>query len=106
MRPLIGSGLTQPHPEMTTLLRSFPILADTLQHWPWDLHDPILRQAWATASTGQRHAIAFLLSVWDQSRDWTEAGYWNFNLSAAMGSWGAGTSVGAVKRWMERPMRP
>ena len=95
------------HPEMTALLRRFPLPASKLEYWPMDVvKDGVVQDAYAGASHGEKLIIEFLLSVWDPDQDWTQHGYRTFNLAKAMGVWGKGLAVDAVASWMTEPYFP
>ena len=99
---------TQPHPEMTALLKRFPVLKTKLDYWPYDLDLDYLLAVYRGSSSGEQAAIEFLLSVWDSGRDWTQAGFRSFNLARAMGTWGGPScsSAKALMGWIEAPFHP
>ena len=96
------------HPEMTALLKTFPLLEDKLDYWPEDVvADSVVRDAYCGASSGEKRMIEFLLSVWDPGTDWAKLGFANFNLAQAIGVLGgSGANVRAITAWIERPYWP
>lgn len=97
----------KPHREMTALLKTFPVLESKLPYWPQDVvADSVVRDAYESASSGERCLIEFLLSVWDPYTDWAKRGYANFHLVEAMGILSSGRNVNALIAWIQRPWRP
>lgn len=95
---------TQPHPEMTSLLKTFTFMRSKLAYWPYDVvEDSVVRNAYSGASSGERVVIEFLLSVWDPNVDWTKLGYRNFNLVHAVGML---SDPDPIIAWIKRPFRP
>jgi|GEM_PF-4980287 len=98
----------QAHPEMTALLKRFPVLQHKLTYWPCGVSENgIVKNAYWGACSGEKCAIEFLLSVWDPGFDWSERGFRNFNLAHAVGVFGgAGREVEAIIGWLQKPFFP
>lgn len=92
------------HPEGTStariisLAQSFPSLAGVAAVNEWD---PLALDAWAVggASSGEKLAIQFVLSVWNQYDEW-QCG--RFDVIEAYGRWDAGHWA-AFKAWSSDP---
>ena len=56
---------------MDALCRSIPCLSRLSEAVPWD--PLLLAHRWHTASSGEQAAIQFVVSVWDNNTDQTEA---------------------------------
>jgi hypothetical protein len=56
-----------------------------------------------TASSGERHAILFLLNVWNPG--YAKSKRWNFNLFDAMGTLDT-ANIEPITEWMLRPVWP
>ena len=81
---------------MALLAQTFPshtaILGDEL----WNASSLIRR--YRTASNGERHAISFLLTVWNTDQDWVP----RFNVAEAMMAWDNGHRR-AFMAWASAP---
>jgi len=96
--------MSQAHPEMTALLKTFPFMRSKLAYWPYDVvEDSVVQRAYSCASSGEKAVIEFLLSVWNPNVDWTEHGYRNFNLARAVGILSNAEPIAA---WIKRPFWP
>lgn len=107
---------------MTRLARSFPSLQDASGIDPWDAM-AFARGAFGGWQTGgSRHAVRFVLQVWNRDTDWrkvaVEEGWCSarsaknehhplapFNVVAALGSWDQ-KHVTAFLAWCEAPFFP
>ena len=104
----MGTSNDQAHPEMTKLLKTFPVLKNKLAYWPWGVGEVgIVKDAYWGASSGEKCAIEFLLSVWDHDVDWSQRGFENFNLARTVGMFGgSGQNVDAIVGWIQEPFFP
>ena len=79
--------------DMIDLLTSFPSMANLrIQEWSGAFvamqeGGGGLLDIYLVASSGQKRAIEFCLSVWNQNTDWAEFGFRPFNVVHAFGTW-------------------
>lgn len=81
---------------MTLLAQSFPCFRAILGDGAWNVAKLIRR--YGTASSGERHVIAFLLTVWNLDQDWVP----KFNAAEAMVGWDNGHRR-AFAAWVAAP---
>lgn len=100
---------TRMHPtRIQRLAASFPALATRPESFetPWDAE--AFARAWASGSSGQRHAALFVLGVWNRNTDWREFGLvggdgtGRFNVHLAFNVWDWG-NIEAFLRWARDP---
>lgn len=86
---------------MTRLAESFPALAGKPGVFPWD---PDELDGWASsvASSGERHAAAFVLGVWNK---YAEFKVGRFDLHKSMACWDPG-NLRALVAWIQAPFFP
>ena len=87
--------------QMTDLARGFPSMRGAPGVEPWDPGE-LNRWAAGPASSGERHAARFLLSVWDPATGW-EAG--RFDVLEALRIWDV-TDRAAFLEWAADPWWP
>lgn len=96
-------------PKMVQLLNSFPSMpCKDVQEWSGNFitrESGGLRDIYGSASSGQRRAIEFCLSVWNRDTDWTQWGYEQFHLTAAWGLFDEGHRR-ALLAWARDPYFP
>jgi len=66
----MGESISDSEKRVVSLAKSFPCLASvgSLKHGLWN---PAELDAWALkASSGERHAVSFVLTVWNQYETW------------------------------------
>lgn len=76
--------MTDRRSKMTALAMTFPTLRGAAGVEPFD---PGALDAWAAAGgrgSGSRHAVKFILSVWNQHGDWSSG---RFSAVDAVGAW-------------------
>lgn len=87
---------------ITTLALSFPSLQRfTPRPEKWDV-DEFARKA-GTASTGERHAIMFVVCIWNPG--YAESKGWKFDALDALASWDS-KHRNAFNTWAAKPYWP
>lgn len=81
---------------ITALAQRFPCHRDILGDGAWNAQNLIRRHG--TASSGERHAISFLLTIWNIDQDWVP----KFNVAEAMTTWDNGHRR-AFAEWVASP---
>lgn len=83
---------------MTSLAKQFPVLENAPGVNDWN---PIRLDEWATtvASSGERHAAAFILHVWNCHHEWQVG---RFDVMYALSTWDGGNRRPFVE-WAKNP---
>lgn len=96
---------------MVALLNSFPSMpCKGVKEWGGSFiaakeGEGGLLDTYLGASSGQKRAIEFCLSIWNQHTEWTEYGYERFNFGYAWGLWDNAHRAAAMA-WMRDPFFP
>ena len=84
--------------DMMALIHSFPCLRSFPGPW-----DALAFQTWGHGkSSGEKHAIRFVLSVWNPTTRWKVG---RFDLHEALGTWDSGNRAAFVA-WAQKPWWP